>query len=185
MSHHRILEDTSAVVLRDLRKELDRLNASSYDNGDTNALSLKLSQIKNNLVRLEGYVDDSQLEQGKNTLTQIRNKIENKVMKNEDNSTSKMPKIVDGKVGNNKYDINKDKLQYLLSIGVPVRKIAREGLLGGKIHHKTIFKFVKENNISSVRASFTIISDFQLVEKVKAISLEFPNSGIREISAIL
>ena len=94
-------------------------------------------------------------------------------------------KIPTGKAGNNRYDINRDHLEFLLSIGHSISEIANEGLLGGKIHRNTLIKFMKANDIPLVREQYTTKTDAELKTVLQEINIQFPNSGIREVVAIL
>ena len=56
-----------------------------------------------------------------------------------------------GKKGNSYCMIDKELLLHLISLGFSIQNIAREGLLGGKLHHNTIFRFMEINSIPNKR----------------------------------
>lgn len=41
-----------------------------------------------------------------------------------------------------KFKVDRKKLEQLTSVGFPVRKIAKDGLLRRKLHHNTVHKFM-------------------------------------------
>ena len=86
---------------------------------------------------------------------------------------------------NKRLKINKSKLESLLSLGFPVRRIAEEGLLGKVVHYNTIHEFMKKNNMPSMRERYTTKTDEELKELIRQINNDFPNSGIREVVAHL
>ena len=94
-------------------------------------------------------------------------------------------KVQNGKKGANKYDIKKDNLEHLLSIGCTVKEIANKGLLGKKIHPNTIHNFIKYNGMKTITERFSQEPDSVIKEKITELHLRFPNSGIREIKAML
>ena len=56
-------------------------------------------------------------------------------------------------------NISKEKLEKLLAIGFTVRQIARDGLLGGKLHFNTIHRFIKKNHLKSPRQLYSTLPD--------------------------
>ena len=77
--------------------------------------------------------------------------------------------------------IDRKKLEQLLSVGLSVRNIAKDGLLGRTLHHNTVHKFMARNHMKPVRQKFSILSDDQLKLEITKISLKFPNAGYREV----
>ena len=86
-----------------------------------------------------------------------------------------------GKKGNCHCMIDKELLLHLISLGFSIRKIAMEGLLGGKLYHNTIFRFMERNNIPKKRTRYSEINNNALKGKSHEISRNCPNSGILEI----
>ncbi|XP_076091352.1 uncharacterized protein LOC143063230 [Mytilus galloprovincialis] len=71
-----------------------------------------------------------------------------------------------------------------MSLGFTVKKIAEDGLLGGKIHPNTLYKLLKEHDLQ-VRSSYSTITDDQLEEKVAEYNREHPNAGAMEVHSYL
>ena len=46
-----------------------------------------------------------------------------------------------------RFKIDRKKLEHLLSVGFAVRKIAKDGLLGRKLHHNTVHNFMARNHM--------------------------------------
>ena len=84
-----------------------------------------------------------------------------------------------------RFNIDKGKLNHLLSCEFTVRTIAREGLLGERLHHNTMHNFMTRNDMVSVGERYTDLSDKSLLELSGEISNSFPNSGSREMVAHL
>ena len=145
----------------------------------------QLNQILTNLNRLETVIDKEVYSRRMTQITELLNQLENDDTTSTESETKVMPKVVNNEVGNNKYDINIAQLEHLLSLGHSVREIAREGLLGAKIHHNTIHNFISHNGIETPRQRYTTSSDDELCETLKNLSLRFTNSGVREIKAHL
>ena len=51
------------------------------------------------------------------------------------------------------------KLEHLISVGFPVRKIAKVGLFGKKLHHNTVHNSMARNYMQHLRQKFLILSD--------------------------
>ena len=49
-----------------------------------------------------------------------------------------------------RFKIDRKKLEQLLSVGFPVRKIVKDGLLGRKLHHDTVHNFMARNHMQPV-----------------------------------
>ena len=62
-----------------------------------------------------------------------------------------------------------------------MRKIAKDGVLGRKLHHNTVHKFMARNLMQTVRQKLSTLSDDQLKLEILKINLSFPNSGYREV----
>ena len=71
--------------------------------------------------------------------------------------------------------INQSRLKNLLDLGFTIRRIASEGLLGFKVHHNTIHRFIRRRNMVSRRESFSQLSDDELRQKISNIHQRFPN----------
>ena len=56
-----------------------------------------------------------------------------------------------------RFKIYRKKLEQLLSVGFPVRKIAKGGLLGRKLHHSTVHHFMASNHSACSAEIFNII----------------------------
>ena len=84
-----------------------------------------------------------------------------------------------------RFNIDKGKLNHLLSCGFTVRTIAREGLLGERLHYNTMHNFMTRNDMASVGERYTDLSDKSLLELSGEISNGSPNSGSREMVAHL
>ena len=80
-----------------------------------------------------------------------------------------------------RFKIDRKKLEQLLSVGFPVRKIAQDDLLWRKLHHNTVHNFMARNHMQPVRQKFSTLSDDQLKLEITKINLNFPNSGCREV----
>ena len=89
------------------------------------------------------------------------------------------------KPGNSYYDIDKIHLEFLISIGHNVSEIAKDGLLGGVMHRNTITRFMKKNDIKSPKSRYTALEDNDIKSIIRDITKSFPNSGIRELVAML
>ena len=81
--------------------------------------------------------------------------------------------------------IDQDRLQYLLDLGYTIRRISSEGLLGFKVHHNTIHRFIRRKGMVSQRESYTNLPDADLRLMIADINRRFPNSGVREVLAHL
>ena len=161
-------------------KSIERIPSDDLNPEIQNHLIL----IERNLGRLEDSVSEQSFTNCNILLRSVKSKFEKRNEKDQEVHLI-IPKIKTGKRGNNEYDIDLAKLEHYLSIGISVKRIAKEGLLGAKIHPNTIYNFMKRNNISSRNARFTMISDDSLKEKINQIRLRFPNSGIREVTSML
>ena len=102
-----------------------------------------------------------------------------------EDQTNSLPKVSNGKKGADKYAINKDYLEHLLSIDCTVKEIADRGLLGKKIHPNTIHNFIRKNGMKTIKQRFSQEPDNVIKEKITELHERFPNSGIREIKAML
>ena len=102
-----------------------------------------------------------------------------------EDETNYLPKLSNGKKGADKYAISKDNLEHLLSIGCTVKEIANRGLLGKKIHPNTVHNFIKNNGMKTIKERFSQEPDSVIKEKITELHERFPNSGIREIKAML
>ena len=77
------------------------------------------------------------------------------------------------------------KLEQLLSVGSPVRKIAKDSLLVRKLHHNTVHNFMARNYMQPVRQKFSTLSDDQLKLEITKSNLSFPTSDIGKYGFIL
>ena len=73
------------------------------------------------------------------------------------------------------------KLEQLLSVGSPVRKIAKDSLLVRKLHQNTVHNFMARNYMQPVRQKFSTLSDDQLKLEITKSNLSFPTSGYRKV----
>jgi len=169
-------------VFEEIEYFVDGLSRTTPDERN-DQFFVQLGQAKTNLNRIKDVITQDLFNRVQRKIDILYYNNNNEV---EHGSESfKLQKIVNGKPGNNCYDIDKDYLEHLLSIGCHVTSIARDGMLGSKLHPNTIYKFMKRNGIKSVRDRFTTLSDEELTLLVKDINSKFPNSGIREVKAIL
>ena len=79
------------------------------------------------------------------------------------------------------FKIDCKKLEYLLSVEFPLRKIGNDGLLGRKLRHSAVHTFMARNHMQSVQQKFSTLSDGQLKLEIAKINLNFPNLGNREV----
>ena len=96
-----------------------------------------------------------------------------------------MNTIVTGQKGRERLAIDKDRLEYLLAAGFTVSKIARDGLLGGKVHRNTINNFIKDEGMLLPRQRYATVTTEELQEIVRIKHNQFPNFGYRDIQNIL
>ena len=78
-------------------------------------------------------------------------------------------------------NIDKSKLNHLLSCGFTVRTIAREGLLAERLYYDAVHNFMTRNGMTSVRERYTDLPDESLLELIGEISNSFSNSGSGEM----
>ena len=100
-------------------------------------------------------------------------------------AASRLPVILSGRRGGQRLDINKEHLEYLLGIGFSVSTIAKDGLLGAKIHRNTISAFMSIEGMIMPRQRFSAIPDAELNDIVLDIHKRFPKSGSREVKSFL
>ena len=81
--------------------------------------------------------------------------------------------------------IDKERLEYLLNAGFSVSKIARDKLLGGKVHRNTISNIIKDEGMELPRQRYATATAEELQEIVLAKHAHFPNSGYRDIQSML
>ena len=82
-------------------------------------------------------------------------------------------------------NIDKGRLEKLLALGVSVREISRKNLLGGKVHRNTLSNFMTFHGMVKPRERFSKIDDEELKDKIKELNSRYPNSGYREMVALL
>lgn len=86
-------------------------------------------------------------------------------------------------------DIDIERLDHLISLNFTASQIARDGLLGGRIHRNTIANHLRNRGqqigLSSIRQRYTQISDSELTEHITELNNAFPNSGAQEVLALL
>lgn len=157
-----------------------------------NQASLNLERLRNGYVESEHFDRvEQKLNNLKIRLFELRQQQQQQQRQhlppeaeNENNITN-LQRISNGKRGPSRYAINKECLEHLLNIGCNVTQIAKEGLLGKKVHPNTVFNFMKSNGIPMIRRRFSELSDDELKIKIQELHLRYPNSGIREIVAML
>ena len=161
-------------------------------------------------VCFEEEINQQMIDDSKSTNTKLRTNVErikeviqhsvyNALVKRIEDITAKLENLVvpsgeaadthsnirrlpnNGKKGNSYCMIDKELLLHLSSLGFLIRRIEREGLLGGKLHHNTIFRFMKRNNIPKKRSRYPETNNNALKEKVREISSSYLNSVILEI----
>ena len=87
--------------------------------------------------------------------------------------------------GRPKKGIDKCKLKLLLGMRFTVSDIAKNSLLGYKVHRNTLTNFIKEEGLQLAREKFTTMSDEDLTVIIKELSEKYVNSGYREMTAFL
>ncbi len=121
----------------------------------------------------------------------VKDRIDQLLLLKRDNHSNIQDNVVTlGKVesngrGNKQYDINKDHLEHLLTMGCQITTIAKDGLLGKKLHPNTIHKFISRNGMKSVKARYSDIPDEDLKVHIKDLNKKFPRSGICQIWSML
>ncbi|VDI20006.1 Hypothetical predicted protein [Mytilus galloprovincialis] len=168
-----VLERVSTVLLQTQRKaQCGTLDAASTDK--------ELSELITNLSRIEGSgtnIPEDLIKKSIQSINDLKQNLPNLIPEqdliNRYDQTNPNPH---GK-GRHQLDIDVNKLQQLMSLGFTVKKIAEDGLLGGKIHPNTLYKLLKEHDLQ-VRSSYSTITDDQLEEKVAEYNREHPNAGL-------
>ncbi len=79
------------------------------------------------------------------------------------------------------------KCNHFLNIGFSVRYVARnwERLLGGRVHYKTLHRFIRRNHIIPPSQRFTEITNNDLEIIIRNLNRQYPNSGAAEMLALL
>ncbi len=157
-----------------------------------------LGQLRRNLYRVESIVErNNEFLDLENQLNRISREIEARItalsVENQSEvfeEPQRLPRVLDTR--NRRYgppvmDINRDRLEHYLDIGLSVRYIARnsERLLGGSVHHNTIHRFMQRNSIVSHRNRFTTMADRDLERTVRRLNRQYPNSGAQEMVSLL
>ena len=178
---------SASEVLEEIENFVDGLTRTvSVDVELDHRFLVQLEQVNTNLDRIKDVITEAQYNR---VLTKVKSlqlkQSENTVDTKDISEIQNLPKVINGKPGNNCFDIDKDYLEHLLRIGFSVASIAKNGMLGSKIHPNTLYKFMKRNGVKSIRDRFTNLSDEELSLHIKDINSKFPNSGIREVKAIL
>lgn len=179
-------------VFDEIENYVNGLSRTSPDEMDQQFFT-RVELAKLNLDRIKDVITVDQYSQVKTKLdflisnnTREYDDVAVPITSSDNNETRlTIPKIVNGKPGNNRYNIDKDYLEQLLSMGYSVSAVATNGMLGSKIHPNTVYKFMKQNGLKSMRDRFTTLSDAELTLLIKDLNSKFPNSGIREITAML
>ena len=77
--------------------------------------------------------------------------------------------------------IDREWLEQLSTLGFSISYIAREGLLGGTVHHNTLQRFIRANNMPTQQQRFSAISDQDLEQHITHLNQQFPNAGADEM----
>ena len=62
-----------------------------------------------------------------------------------------------------------------------MRKIAKDGLPGKKVHHSTVHNFIAKNHMQPVQWKFSTLLNDKMKLEIMKINLNFPNSGYKEV----
>ena len=144
-----------------------------------------LKVLLENLNRLKSVLSENLFEMVNTNISHIQKKITELMDVSKTTGIPSISRKTCKKVGNPPCQIDKELLKTLLDQGFSVRRIAREGLLGGTLHYNTIHQYAKNNNIVSQRERFSTLSDDELKQKLESISQRYPNTGIREMVALM
>eukprot|EP00111_Clytia_hemisphaerica_P021598 TCONS_00063515-protein len=179
LGHEEVLEDIE-LYIRGLARSFPETKDPEFEK--------KLNQANVNVQRLaQGNTNEANVQRVHGLVSRLKSRYNALPLAsvNEEKNSRYSKKTVSGKKGNNPYDIDITHLKFLLSIGHNVKEIAEKGLLGGSMHRNTLTRFMKDNNIPTPRERYSIISDDDLLILIRKIALDFPNSGIREVTALL
>ena len=80
-----------------------------------------------------------------------------------------------------RFNIDKGKLNNILSCGFTARAAAREVLLGERLHSNKVHNFMTRNCTACVREKYTGLSDKNLLEIIGEALNGFRKSGRREV----
>ena len=151
-----------------------------------NQVTLNLDRLRNGYVRSEHFDRvESKHNALKTRFLELQQQHAEVEIENNGGCITNLERISNGKRGPSRYGINKERLEHFLNIGCNVTQIAKDGLLGKKIHPNTVFNFMKANDIPMIRRRYTQLSDEELEIKILDLHVRFPNSGIREIASML
>lgn len=89
-----------------------------------------------------------------------------------------------GTIGAPRYNMEREQLEMLLNMRISLSEIARSGILGTTCR-QTIYNHCKRLNVELPRSRYSNISDQRLLEVVREINKEQPNSGSEEVRATL
>ena len=91
-----------------------------------------------------------------------------------------------GSANTNKHlKIDREKLEFLIKEGFSITCIAKNGLLGKKLHRNTVSNAIKRFNIKNGRKKYTTLDDEQLKQIMFRYKNNFPNSGAIEMQSHL
>ena len=88
-------------------------------------------------------------------------------------AAARLPVIPNGRRDGQRLDINKEHLEHMLGIGFSLPTIAKDGLLGAKIHRNTISAFMTVEGMTMPRQRFSTIPDAELNDIVLDIHKRF------------
>lgn len=180
------IEDNDANhTLEGIQNYLNQLSRYHIDQRNEQFYT-RVSLAEANLKRIKHVISPDRFQVVKSKINELNSAREeiNLVTPSSVTTLKKVFREVGGR-GNRRYDIDIEHLEHLLSLGCSVTSIAKEGLLGAKLHPNTIHTFMKRNGIKSVRARYSDISDEDLQGQIANLNKKFPNSGICQIWSML
>ena len=159
-------------------------------------MSVRLRQLSTNLGRVRDYLDPQQFNQARNALNALQHSIDNSVTGGTGNNsgfntTSTTAPLMSrplvnrpslghaewGSRGRPARPIDRERLEQLRTLGFSISYIAREGLLGGTVHHNTLRRFIRANNMPTQQQRCSAISDEDLEQHMTHLNQQFPNAG--------
>jgi hypothetical protein len=69
-----------------------------------------------------------------------------------------------------------DKLKELIDLGFSVTVIAKNGLLGGKIHPNTLYNRLNDED-KTLRSKYSNLNDEELTTLIRTYNRDHPNAG--------
>ncbi|XP_062588654.1 uncharacterized protein LOC134250306 isoform X2 [Saccostrea cucullata] len=169
---------------------LDNLRSqATSESFDANTVRSSLSDLRRNIERLESAeVDVSDLfECLENLTTNFPDPVTDPDVQDtqpclSDDNIQREPSST-GR-GRHRLQVDMDKLKELIDLGFSVTAIAKNGLLGGKIHPNTIYNRLKDED-KTVRSKYSNLNDDELTTLIRTYNRDHPNAGSEEVLAAL